>query len=160
MKTMLRALLIGSVVAFGASTAVFAGDAADPVVGTWKLNLEKSKFNPGPAVKSQTRVYTQGKDGITVKADGVGADGSAMSQHCTYKYDGKDYPFAGAPLFDSIALKQVDAHTVTSTQKKAGKVVGTTERKLSADGKVLTLESKGTNANGAAFDDVMVFDKQ
>jgi hypothetical protein len=160
MKTLLRALLVGSVVAFGASAVAVAGDAADPVVGTWKINLEKSKFSPGPAVKSQTRVYTQSKDGITVKVDGVAADGSTMSQRCTYKYDGKDYAFTGTPLFDTLSLKQVDEHTVESTQKKAGKAVGTTHRTLSADGRVLTLESKGTNAKGEAFYDVMVFDRQ
>ena len=30
---------------------------SDPFVGTWKLNLAKSKFNPGPAPKSQTRTW-------------------------------------------------------------------------------------------------------
>jgi hypothetical protein len=160
MKTMLRALLVGSVMAFGAGAVALAGDAADPVVGTWKINLEKSKFSPGHAVKSQTRVYTQSKDGITVKADGMGADGSALSQRCTYKYDGKDYAFTGAPTFDTLSLKQVDGHTVDSIQKKAGKAVATTRRTISADGKVLTLESKGMGDKGVAFDDVMVFDRQ
>ncbi len=160
MKTILKALLVGTVVAFGAGAVALAGDAADPVVGTWKLNVEKSKFSSGTGMKSQTRVYTQSADGITLKVDGVAADGSAVSQECTYKYDGKDYAFKGGPNFDTLTLKQVDAHTVESTQKKAGTAVGTTVRTISEDGKVLTLSSKGTGAKGDAYDDVVVFDRQ
>ena len=122
MKTILQALLVGTVVAFGSGAVALAGDAADPVVGTWKLNVEKSKFSSGTGMKSQTRVYTQGADGITLKVDGVAADGTAVSQECTYKYDGKDYAFKGGPNFDTLTLKQVDAHKVESTQKKAGTV--------------------------------------
>jgi hypothetical protein len=33
--------------------------AADPVVGTWKLNVAKSKFNTGAALIAGTRVYTE-----------------------------------------------------------------------------------------------------
>jgi hypothetical protein len=54
----------------------------------------------------------------------------------------------------------VDANTVTSTQKKAGKAVGTTTRKVSSDGKVMTLTSKGTSASGTHYNNVQVFDKQ
>ena len=160
MKTIVRALLVGTVVACGAGTVALAADAADPVVGSWTLNLEKSKFNPGPALKSQTRTYAQTADGITLNVEGVNSDGSSMSQQTTYKYDGKDYTFTGAPNFDALSLKRIDAHTVESTQKKAGKVVGKTTRTVSKDGKVLTLSSKGKDAKGAAYDDVTVFDRQ
>ena len=90
----------------------------------------------------------------------MAADGTAVSQECTYKYDGKDYAFKGGPNFDTLTLKQVDAHKVESTQKKAGAVTGTTVRTISEDGKVLTLSSKGTGAKGDAYDDVVVFDRQ
>src|SRR5688500_9222832 len=123
MKRTLHAFLLGTIVAFGGSSLAVAGDAAEAAVGTWTLNLSKSKFNPGPALKSQTRVYTHGADGTNVKVTGVNADGSKLSQQSTFKYDGKDYAFKGAPAFDMISLKQVDAHTIASTQKMNGKVV-------------------------------------
>jgi hypothetical protein len=160
MKRTLQAFLVGTVMAFGGGSLVVAGDSADPVVGSWTLNVTKSKFNPGPAIKSQTRVYAHGADGTTLKVTGVAADGSQISQLSTFKTDGKDYPFSGAPNFDTISLKQVDAHTVHSTQKRKGKEVGTTNRTVSADGKVLTLASKGTDVKGVAYDDVMVFDRK
>ena len=51
-------------------------------------------------------------------------------------------------------------HEVQSTQKKAGKAMGTTTRTVAADGKTLTLHSTGTTAAGSAYDNTAVFDKQ
>ena len=31
--------------------------AADPVIGTWKLNVRRSLFRPGPGFQSETRSY-------------------------------------------------------------------------------------------------------
>ena len=96
------------------------------MVGTWKLNVAKSKFSPGPAPKSQTRAYVATADGIDMMYTGVAADGSAVNGKSTYKYDGKDYPITGSADFDTLSLKRIDAKTIESTQKKAGKAVGTT----------------------------------
>jgi hypothetical protein len=159
MKNIVQALLIGSVVAFGSAQIVSAG-TPDPVVGTWTLNLAKSKFSPGPAPKSQSRTYTQSADGITVSVSGAAADGSPVSQHSTYQYDGKDYAFTGSPDFDGLSLQRVDANTVKATQKRGGVAAATTTRTVSEDGKVLTLATKGTNAKGVAFEDVSVFDRK
>lgn len=105
MKRTLQAFLVGAVVAFGGASLALAGDSPEPVVGTWTLNLSKSKFNPGPALKSQTRVYTYGPEGMTLKVTGTTADGTPISQQSTYKYDGKEYPFSGSPSFDALTLK-------------------------------------------------------
>ncbi len=160
MSSFFRTLLIGTVLAIGGTAVAAAADATDPVVGTWKLDLSKSRFSPGPAPKSQTRAYVATADGIEMMYTGVAADGSAVNGKSTYKYDGKDYPITGSPDFDTLTLKRIDATTIESTQKKAGKPAGKTVRSVSGDGKVLTLKSKGTNAKGEAYDNVMVFDKQ
>lgn len=155
MKTMSKALLLASLLAVAA-----VASAADPVAGTWKLNAAKSKFSPGPAPTSDTRTYVVSADGITMTWKSVGANGQEMTVKSTFKTDGKDYPITGTPNFDTLNLTQVDSHTVRSQQKKAGKVVGETKRSVSKDGKELTLASKGTSADGVAFDNVMVYDRQ
>ena len=160
MKTNLCAFLVGIVVALGGGSAALAADAKESAVGTWTLNVAKSKFSPGPAPKSITRTYTQNAQGTTVKVEGVAADGSPISQQSTYKYDGKDYPYTGTPNFDTLSVKQGDSRTVTFTLKKQGKVVGTGTRTLSTDGKVLTLSSKLTDAKGTPSESVAVYDKQ
>jgi opacity protein-like surface antigen len=156
---LLKALLIGALIAGGLGSVVTAADAPDPVVGTWKLDTAKSKFVPGPAPKSQTRTYAEPAQGTAMTFTGVAANGSSMSGQSTFKYDGKDYKITGSPDYDTLSLKRLNG-TVRADLKKGGKVVGTTIRSLSGHGKVLTLASKGKGATGAAFDNVMIFDKQ
>ena len=153
---MVRIVAIALLGALFFGTTAFAADAID---GTWKLNLAKSKFS-GPAPKSATRVYTEGADGTTLDQKMIGADGKEMSMHATLKYDGKDHPLTGNPDADSGAGKAIDAHTSEFTLKKDGKVVGSVHRVVSADGKTLTVNNKGTHPDGKAYDDTLVFDKQ
>ena len=150
------------IVAIALLSTVFFGTtafAADPIDGTWKLNVAKSKFS-GTAPKSATRVYTESADGSTLDQKMVGADGKEMSMHATLVYDGKDHPITGNPDADSGAGKAIDAHTSEFTLKKGGKVVGSVHRAVSADGKTLTVNNKGTHTDGKTYDDTLVFDKQ
>ena len=159
MKTILKTAFMAVLLTVG-SAAVAAAPAADPVIGTWQINVAKSKFSPGPAPKADTRIYASTDQGTVMTWTSVGADGKETVVKSTFKADGKDYPLTGAANFDSLSLKQVDDHTVQSTQKKGGKVIGTTTRTVSKDGKVLTLSSKGTSATGVPYDNVMVYDKK
>jgi hypothetical protein len=97
--------------------------AADPVVGTWKLNAAKSKYTPGPTPKSGTITYEETADGIKRTGESVDADGKTSSFTYTAKYDGKGYPVSGTDLYDTIAAKRIDEHTTEATLKKSGKVV-------------------------------------
>src|SRR5947209_4505526 len=82
----------------GAGSSRAAG-AEDPILGTWKLNLSKSKYIPGPAPRSQTRVYKQTPDGIFVAIDTVDASGRQQKPiQFAEKYDGKDYPMTGSTV--------------------------------------------------------------
>jgi hypothetical protein len=156
MQTIFKTLLVGAILAIGTSSAL----AADAVIGTWKLNLGKSTFSPGPAPKSQTRSYVESPQGMTVTVKTTAADGKESSTTLTYKEDGKPYPESGSPDLDMVSLTRVDALTVHSTQTKAGATVGTAVRTVSKDGKTLTFAQKGTHANGAKYDNVSVYDKQ
>ena len=83
MTRILTSLFLGTFLTIG-SAAIAAGTAADPVVGTWKLNVAKSTFSAGPALKSQTRIYSQSAQGITLNMKTVGADGKEVNSHTTY----------------------------------------------------------------------------
>lgn len=157
MRTLLSSMAMGALLAI-ASVAT-ASDAPDPVIGTWKLNASKSTAAAMP--KSETRTYAASAvGGITLAWKRVGADDKEMSVETTFKYDGKDYPVTGSPDFDALSAKRVDADTVDSTQKRMGKVVGTTHRTVSKDGKTLTLVSKLTNAKGEETKTTMVYERQ
>jgi hypothetical protein len=138
-----------------------AAFAADNSLGTWKLNLEKSKYSPGPpTIKSLTSVREASDGGVKVTSTGEQADGTPINSSYTAKYDGKEYPVTGAP-WDSIAIKQVNANTLTTTTKKNGGSYHATARTvISKDGKTMTTTVKGTNAEGKAFNNTLVYDKQ
>ena len=132
------------------------------ITGTWKLNLEKSKYPPNLAPKSLTRTITADGDKVTYSFDGQAADGSAMKYSFTVQYDGKDYEISGPGPFgaDHISLKMVDSHTTVGTLKKGDKVVSTVHTTVSHDGKTATVSGKGTDKDGKPIHQTQVFDKQ
>ena len=114
-----------------------------PFVGTWKLNVAKSKYTGEKPPQNATRtIEPQGK----VTVEGIRADGSPFGYSFTSNLDGKDAPISGTGPFggaDTDAVTRVDANTHTSTVKKAGKTLVTSRAVVSKDGKVLTITSKG-----------------
>ena len=134
--------------------------AADNWLGTWKVDLAKSKYSPGPAPKSMTIVYTPAGETMTITVDVVPATGDPQKWEMTAAYDGKDHPVTGNPDADSISMKRINDTTGESTFKKGGKVMAVNTRVLSADGKTLTITSKGTTSDGKPRNDVAVYEKQ
>ena len=152
-------LVLGIVL--GADIANLSAQASDPRIGTWKLNVAKSKFDPGPAPQSQTlKVDAVGK-GEKITSETVTADGKKVTVTYTANFDGKDYPLTGSALgADKVSLKRIDARTTERIDKKDGKPVVTIRRVVSADGKTMTATVKGTNAEGKPINNVAVFEKQ
>ena len=159
MHRLLRATALVMIV-IGAAAMELAAQGADPIIGTWELNVAKSKYTPGPAVESQTRTYEVAGKLIKVSSKGVDGTGKPTAASWSMTYDGKDRPQTENPNADTLSLKRVNDSTVEFTQKRAGKVVITGTRTISPDGKVMTITSKGTNALGQTIDDVEVFEKR
>jgi hypothetical protein len=157
MQTIFKTLIVGAILAIGMGAAVAA---ADPVIGTWKLNLAKSTFSPGPALRSQTRSYAESAQGIALTLKTTEADGKETTVTLTFKDDGKPYAVSGNPDFDMVSVKRVDALTVQSTEMKGNATVGTGVRAVSKDGKTLTFAQKGTHTSGVKYNDVLVYDRQ
>ena len=136
----------------------------DPGIGTWKLNLAKSKYDsPAQPPKSETEKVEAQRDGSTkISFEGVAADGSAIAFSFATKYDGKDSPVSGAGPNgqDSIAVKRIDLYTVTSISKKGDTMVAAAKTVISKDGKVMTLTSNGVDPEGNSRKVVLVWDKQ
>lgn len=132
----------------------------DPIIGTWKLNLAKSKFSPGPPPKGRTVTYEVVGQGFKITTKGTDAEGKPTDYQYTANYDGKDYPVTGNPDWDTIARKRIDAYKMEITRKKAGKVVSTASSVVSKDGKTRTVTEKGVNAKGEKISNTLVYDKQ
>jgi hypothetical protein len=133
--------------------ALLWGGGTDPQAGTWKMNLEKSKFvEGGPHPKGETVVIEQIENGLK--------ESSSAGFEFTAKYDGKDYPMKGTSAADAVVLRKINASTIETIRKKDGKVVTRNTTVISEDGKTRTNTFYGTNAQGEPISWVAVFDKQ
>jgi len=153
----MRAMTLGVILV--AAVAVVSAQSTNPRIGTWHLNVAKSKYSPGPAPKSQVLKIEAAGEGEKVTSEVVSATGSKTVSVYTANYDGKPYPITGSETSDMVALKRVDANTSERTDTKGGKAVQTLVRVVSKDGKTMTVTIKGTNAQGQAVNNVLVFEK-
>jgi hypothetical protein len=133
--------------------------AADPQMGTWKLNEAKSKTTPG-TLKFNTVTFKSMFGKIKVAGDGIDSDGKAVHNEWTGNFDGKDYPVTGDPISDTRSYTKVDDRTLNLTVKKDGKIVDTGRIVVSADGKSRTVTVSGTTPKGKKFKNIAVYDKQ
>ena len=156
----MRTVLTKAILALAITTVAAFG--ADNTLGTWKLNVAKSKYTPAPMpIKSLTITREAAEGGVKQTVTGERADGTAINASYTAKYDGKDVQVAGNSQYDTIAIKQVNANTLTDERKKTGGPYKATGRTVvSNGGKTMTTTTKGTNAEGKEFTQVLVFDKQ
>ena len=134
--------------------------AAENWLGTWKLNVAKSKYSPGPAPKSWTLKFEATADGIKLTFDGVDPEGKATHGEYVSKFDGTDVPFAGNPDADTASAKKIDDNSYENVWKKDGKTTITAKAVVSDSGKTLTVTLVGTNAKGQAVKNVAVYERQ
>ena len=134
--------------------------AGDKQSGTWKINLEKSTYSPGPAPKDNVLKIDADDAGIKLASDGTDGDGNAMHIAYDAKFDGKDYPISGIPYGDTVSVKRIDANTMVIAIKKSGAVTMTVKSVVSKDGKTRTSTFTGKDASGKDVKNVVVYDKQ
>ena len=151
----IRIAVAAVAVSFIATAGCFA---ANPHIGTWKLNEAKSKLAPGMG-KNTAVTYTEQGDKIKVTVDGVDKDGKSTHSVWVGKFDGKAYPAKGNLSWNSAAYKTVNDRTNDITTMKDGKVLWTGRITVSPDGKSRTVAVSGTDAQGKKFTAKVVYDK-
>ena len=133
----------------------------DPRLGTWTINLAKSRFTPGPPPRDMTVLFEPfGENGYRVTIDSVEADGEVTKHDYVASYDGKDYPVAGDPGRDTVSLKKIDRYILEYTNKRAGKVINAYREVIAPDLQSRSITQKGMSSRGVAVDNLIVYDKQ
>jgi len=129
---------------------------ADPLVGTFKLNAEKSKLH-NPVQSETLKVDLIAPNTYRSVIDIVNTKGEKRHTEVIRIADGKEHPVEAVnrPLGDtqiaSPGLRKV-------VLKKDGKVVSEMEIKASPEGHIVT--QTGTDANGKPYKDVIVWERQ
>jgi len=153
------AVAVTLVVVLAATTLAQSGNPTN--LGTWKLNLAKSKISADMAPKSATFTVEAAGAGAKVTVDAVYADGTVRHWGYTANYDGKDNPITGNCQYgDVAAVTRVDANTTKNIYKKGGAVTTTLTAVVSSDGKTMTFTGASKNAAGQTVNNVRVYDKQ
>jgi hypothetical protein len=174
------------IVALMVSVSAQAPQSANPIAGTWKFNPQKSKMSNTLPPKSMVRKYEDRGNGVIIfTQDLVDAGGARRLSMYVAREDGQDYPlvvqYSDTLPTGMIAFKRVDATTVEQIEKGPnGNVTSSATRKVSPDGRTLTLTVRAAQGGGGGDDaaggiaaaaaakgqtierdvDVMVFDKQ
>jgi hypothetical protein len=149
-------------IGFVLALAAIAFAADDPFVGTWKMNMAKSKFDPGPPPKSASIVIQAQDNDIKISGKSVDANSKAARQELAPKFDGKDYPYTGtgeAPDI-TVAQRRIDAKTIDEVIKRGGKEMQRGHLVVSTDGRTLTRTVKGKDERGQDLNNVTIYEKQ
>jgi hypothetical protein len=140
---------------FASALALWAADK-DAFIGTWKLDVAKSTFDPGPPPKGET--VTIAPDQVSVHE--VGPDGTAVDWSYASVASGTPSKITGMP----------GGGNATVTENRKGNTVEHTwhydngEEKgrgvITDHGKVLRYTLTGTNEQGKTVNDKLVFERQ
>jgi steroid delta-isomerase-like uncharacterized protein len=141
------------------SPAPQASTIENQLLGTWKLNLAKSRMSV-PALKSATIKYELQGDILKSTVGGVDVEGKSISGGYSARFDGKDYPMTGNSMADTIALTKINANTIESVWKRSRKEVSRNQGSIAKDGKTITFTTNEKNAQGQDIKNTIVLDRQ
>ena len=129
-------------------------DHTNAFTGTWKLNVAKSKYSPGPA--PQSVMVTIAPDG-TFTLEGVGTEGKPMKWSHPWSVD-KEVPVDG--IENGTIISKLQGRTADDTMKIGGKTVQTVHAVVSPDGRTIRATIDATDEQGRHMHSVEVYDKQ
>ena len=138
---------------------------ADPIIGTWKLDVTKSEIPPSEtAIKELTETYLEIEgDQIEFTRKGTQVNGVAISSKWTWPRQGgmvkRLYP---SPLPADRAYVQtvVEPGNWYVTVLQNGKQIAVRHKTFSKDGNIMTQTYKEMGAQGKPNVEVLVFDRQ
>lgn len=151
-------------VVLAVASALLSSAAPAQLAGTWKLNVEKSRFSNNHPPQSETRTVEAVGSGLKVSWKGVAADGSPIEFTMTTQLDDKPVPMTGQGMprgAASTAVRRIDANTEIATVfSKDGKKLWTTKSVVSKDGKTTIQTRVGKDAGGDTVNDRLVWERQ
>jgi hypothetical protein len=130
----------------------------DPLIGTWKLNLEKSTFIGQTPSKSATYTFTGEGLNFTNTIEGVDAQGQPFKIELSHIYDGMPHPSTGTPLFDTSTYTRI-GNTINAVRHRAGKLAMIGQLVI-VPGKTITTTEEGIDPNNQPYRLVAVYDRQ
>jgi hypothetical protein len=131
---------------------------ADPFVGTWIMDPRASHLASGRMPEQMVIVMTATADGIHYRSEIKHAGGQTSVTEYTAGYEGSLSMVSGpVGVMAPVALKRLDSRTVEASYVRGLKVVATSRRIASPDGKIMTVTTISSGPDGQTYTNVAVF---
>lgn len=130
----------------------------NPLTGTWHANLDKSRRHENHQFKSATLRFEVSGSHVSLTQSGVNMSGKDESSTLTLVADGEEHPVAQAPGVVVIS-KWIGPRILETIGKRGDAILGRGTYEVAADGHTLTATVAGIDAQGKAFEQVIVFDR-
>jgi hypothetical protein len=150
----MKQFCLGTIVAIGLALPAF-GQGVDPLIGMWKLNVEKSINSQ---LKSATQTWTGEGQNFINTAEGVDLQGQALKFVFRHIYDGVPHPTTGSPDYDSTTYTRV-GNTINAVRFRQGKTVEVGQIVI-VPGKTYSVTAEGIDASNQPYHYVLVFERQ
>src|SRR3954452_974487 len=140
--------------ALAAGSAVKQRETCYPFTGTWKLNVEKSTFSPGPAPRSTI---------VTISSDGrVSFEGTDSHEKPTRRSHplsvGREVTFDGA---DNLTINtRVAGNIIDDIVKLNGKPIQRIHAVFSQHGRIVTVNRDGKDPQGHQVHNREIYERQ
>lgn len=131
----------------------------NPFTGAWAANLEKSRRHANHQFASATMTFDVTEIAVVMKYSGVNAAGKEESSALEFYPDGKEHPVSPQAPGVMMVCTWQGTHRLNTEARKGDAVLGRGSYEVSPDGRVLTATLSGIDASGAAFEQVIVFDR-
>jgi len=139
-----------------------AAIAADPFVGTYRLNAAKSSTTGGQLPPDLTLTISEDQGNLLIATSGTAANGSPIAADVLIipKAGGTIKASEGERNYDSTVVSRKNANTIDLSALQKGKERTRVKLALSRDGKTLTRSFTSTNAQGKPVSGTSVLERE
>ena len=134
--------------------------AADPSVGTWNMNINKTVFKNGTSPFRQSVFITETGSNLNVKVAGTAVNGRKIAVSYTIPAAGGTGKMVQSSEYDGVSAKRIGPNELDISYMKGGKAIYTAHTTVSTDGNTLSVATQGVNPLGDTVEGTVVYNKQ
>ena len=140
----------------------YSASAADPFVGTYRLNATKSSSSGGQVPPDLTLTISEAQGNLLIETSGKTSTGSTISADVLVlpKSGGTVKAPDGTRAYDSTVVSRTNVNTIDVVALQGGKEKTRVKFALSRDGKTLTRSFTSTNAQGRPVTGTSVLERE
>jgi len=133
----------------------------DPFAGTWKLNPERSQFDPNHRPAAGTMIFELKPDGVYIlNAEGINAKGEKCAERpARIIPDGQDHPLPDFPGLIVVAHRSGPNTIRSEVRREDGSVVGGGSYVVSEDGRSMLATAFGYDSQLRQFQTQTAWDR-